>query len=54
MLDGEVIKKKGLKAMVGESSGFKIRQTSVWRFLKWRRGALKKTSQLNFSGRYTL
>jgi len=48
------VRKKGLKAMAVDSSGFKIRQASVWRFLKWSRGALKKTSQLNFSGRYTL
>ncbi|MHA1401852.1 MAG: hypothetical protein ACTSQE_15995 [Candidatus Heimdallarchaeaceae archaeon] len=54
MLGGEVVKKKGLKAMTVDSSGFKIRQASVWSFLKWGRGALKKTSKLNFSGRYTL
>jgi len=32
--------------MAVDSSGFKIRQASVWRFLKWSRGALKKTSKL--------
>jgi len=53
-LGGEIVRKKGLKAMAVDSSGFKIRQASVWRFLKWSRGALKKTSKLNFSGRYTL
>ncbi|UJG43980.1 MAG: hypothetical protein K9W46_02070 [Candidatus Heimdallarchaeum endolithica] len=53
-LGGEIVRKKGLKAMAVDSSGFKIRQASVWRFLKWSRGTLKKTSQLNFSGRYTL
>ncbi|MHA1401206.1 MAG: hypothetical protein ACTSQE_12725 [Candidatus Heimdallarchaeaceae archaeon] len=53
-LGGEVVRKKGLKAMVVDSSGFKIRQASVWCFLKWARKTLKKTSQLNFSGRYIL
>ncbi|UJG43927.1 MAG: hypothetical protein K9W46_01785 [Candidatus Heimdallarchaeum endolithica] len=53
-LGGEIVRKKGLKAMAVDSSGFKIRQASVWRFLKWSRGTLKKTSKLNFSGRYTL
>jgi len=43
------VRKKGLKAMAVDSSGFKICQASVWRFLKWSRGALKRTSQLNFS-----
>ncbi|MHA1868174.1 MAG: hypothetical protein ACTSXD_09020 [Candidatus Heimdallarchaeaceae archaeon] len=54
MLGREVVKKKGLKAMVVNISGFKIRQASLWRFLKWSRGTLKKTSKLRFSGRYTL
>ncbi|MHA1352713.1 MAG: hypothetical protein ACTSPP_08015 [Candidatus Heimdallarchaeaceae archaeon] len=53
-LGREIVRKKGLKAMAVDSSGFKIRQASVWRFLKWARGGLKKTSKLNFSGRYTL
>jgi len=38
--------KKGLKAMPVDNSGFKIRQSSVWRFLKWSRGVLKKISKL--------
>ncbi|MHA1400344.1 MAG: transposase, partial [Candidatus Heimdallarchaeaceae archaeon] len=46
MLGEEVVRKKGLKAMAVDSSGFKIRQSSVWRFLKWSKGALKKTSKL--------
>ncbi|MHA1205308.1 MAG: transposase [Candidatus Heimdallarchaeaceae archaeon] len=45
-LGGEIVRKKGLKSMAVDSSGFKIRQASVWRFLKWSRGALKKTYQL--------
>ncbi|UJG42726.1 MAG: hypothetical protein K9W46_10080 [Candidatus Heimdallarchaeum endolithica] len=53
-LGREIVRKKGLKAMSVGSSGFKIRQASVLRFLKWSRETLKKTSQLNFSGRYTL
>ncbi|UJG44369.1 MAG: hypothetical protein K9W46_04115 [Candidatus Heimdallarchaeum endolithica] len=48
------MKKKGLRAIAVDSSGFKILQASVWRFLKWARGGLKKTSQPNFSGRYIL
>jgi len=53
-LGEEIVRKKGLKALSVDSSGFKIRQASVWRFLKWSRGTLKKTSNLNFSGRYIL
>ncbi|UJG44156.1 MAG: transposase [Candidatus Heimdallarchaeum endolithica] len=45
-LGREIVRKKGLKAMAVDSSGFKIRQASVWRFLKWVRGGLKKTSKL--------
>jgi len=44
-LGEEIMRKKGLKAMSMGSSGFKIRQASIWRFLKWSRGTLKKISK---------
>ncbi|MHA1407680.1 MAG: hypothetical protein ACTSSG_09925 [Candidatus Heimdallarchaeaceae archaeon] len=33
-LGGEIVRKKGLKAIAVDSSGFKILQASVWCFLK--------------------
>jgi len=44
-LEREVVKKE-LKAIEVDSSGIKIRQASVWRFLRWSRKTLKKISQL--------
>jgi len=32
---GEIVRKKGLKAMRVDNLGFKIHQASVWCFLKW-------------------
>jgi len=45
-LGEDIVRKKELKAMAVDSSGFKIRQVSVWSFFTWSRDALKKTSKL--------
>lgn len=46
---GEAVSTSGgrsAKALAIDSSGFKFRQSSLWRFVKWTKGALKRTSKV--------
>ena len=42
----EITSRKEVKGLAVDSSGFKNRQASLWRFLKWSKGGLKRTSRL--------
>ncbi|MHA1687445.1 MAG: hypothetical protein ACTSYD_13765 [Candidatus Heimdallarchaeaceae archaeon] len=38
--------RREVKGLAADSSGFKNRQASLWRFLKWSKGGLRRTSTL--------
>ncbi|MHA1854222.1 MAG: hypothetical protein ACTSUF_12055 [Candidatus Heimdallarchaeaceae archaeon] len=52
LLGKEINSRREVKGLAADSSGFKNRQACLWRFLKWSKGALRRTSTL-FS-KYTL
>ena len=42
----EITSRREVKGLAADSSGFKNRQACLWRFLKWSKGGLKRTSRL--------